>query len=41
MSARGHKIRSQLESGINKQSRFEHSTILTMVSRGTIMSKDY
>jgi hypothetical protein len=40
MSARGHKTRSQLEGGISKQSRLEHSTIL-MVSRGTIMSKDY
>ncbi len=34
IDAKGHRIISQSESGINKQSRLEHSTILIVVSRG-------
>jgi hypothetical protein len=34
MGAKGHRTRPRLESGISKQSRLEHSIVLTMVSRG-------
>jgi hypothetical protein len=30
MGVRGHRTRSRLESGINKKSRLEHSSILTL-----------
>jgi hypothetical protein len=34
MGARGHRTGSRSKSGINKQSRLEHSIIPTLISRG-------